>query len=242
MLLGLLYWALSDRPEPPRVELAPVTAEPPVPAVGRYRAREGKVEKLVAGEWQPMTKVEECEDEAVTVVGWTDFDGLLNPSTLVELDDSTLPTEEGLFLRTLDWWESQVVEETEGGEKLRGLFELTGDELAAMLPDEMDYALGGDVSLRDLIGTPTRDDIARAWTDDGVRDAFEALCRVDIPLLALDVEAMESQQRAKFEEFRGVLRARVHAAQAQLMVELERASGYPHWSFIHRVNTAWMAD
>jgi hypothetical protein len=236
--LALLYCTLrpGDTVSLPTAAALAEREAAPTASGTTIAVRGGHFGKMVDGEFRPMRRVRHAEplDDDVLHLPLAppdDLGAFLVPAVLADLDDSLLPTEEGLWLRTVDWWESQ-----------EGLFEMTGDELAAMLPDETLYALGGDVSLRDLVGgLPTREDVARGFADPGVYQAFVELCKLDVPLVAMDVEALERQNDREFQAQRQWLRDCTKLLREKLMVELERATGYPHWSFLHRVHSAWMA-
>jgi hypothetical protein len=164
----------------------------------------------------------------------------LHPAVLADLDHTMLPTEEGLYLRTIDWWNQE------------DFLALTGDELAEMLPNEHDYTLGGRVTLAEIVnGLPTREDCMRAFADPAVERALVEVCKLEIPLVTLDIQhldrAMSSgvfdKNRApEFEAVRRALGQQLNVAQLQLMRDLERASGYAHWGFLHRAFSAWMAS
>lgn len=150
----------------------------------------------------------------------------MRPEVLADMEETTLPTEHGLYLRSVAWWDQEDFEA------------LTCDELAKLLPDEKDYVLTGDKPLLALVnGLPTDEDCARGFADPAVQRALVEVCRLEIPLIALDYDRLP-----ELEEQRRTMRAQFNAAEAALMHELERATGYAHWSFLHRAFSAWMAQ
>jgi len=150
----------------------------------------------------------------------------MDPTVLEDMEETTLPTEEGLYLRTADWWNQA------------GFLALTGDELAGMLPSERGYVLGGPETLERLVGgLPTRADCARAFSDERVRAWLVRVCSLEIPLLALDLETYAPGSPGMLA--RESMREAFTAAEYELMAELERASGYAHWRLLHGAFRAW---
>lgn len=136
-------------------------------------------------------------------------------------------TPEGLLERTGDWWNQD------------DFLALTGDELAALLPEENEYALGGKITLLELVGgMPTIADCHTAFESQDVRAKLQVLCSIEIVkncFYATNVDRRAASWQSDFNE----LLVAYRAAEMDLMRALERATGYPHWSFLQRAFVAW---
>jgi len=147
-----------------------------------------------------------------------------------ELDEECLPTEAGLLARTLGLW----------GED-QDFLSLTADQARGLLGPALPkgYSLSGQATaVSSLGGLPTADDVRRGFQDDGVRHALERYQSSSVIAAELsweDPKTSTRQSRAVREVY---ARAEIYWRD-RLMAELERATGYDHWTLLARLWAAW---
>lgn len=156
---------------------------------------------------------------------------LLGPKDLVDeqaLDDALeMVTPVGLFDRTAGWWDQP------------DFLALTGDELAALLPASDGYAFGGERTLLDFVGPlPTIEDCERAFDDPGVLRELIRVALIELPVNKLGLTPLDERDEKWLADFATLL-DRQRAAELDLCRELERATGFAHWSVICRAFGAW---
>lgn len=122
---------------------------------------------------------------------------------------------------------------------------LTSERAIALLPvDEADADLMRFPGTLDEVlvgGLPTRADVDLAFErSPTVRTLLEGVQGLDLLLAELDMiplaERSPGSQRARQVETVHLVRDELAT---QLMLELERVTGYPHWSLLYRLRQAW---
>lgn len=152
---------------------------------------------------------------------------LLELEDLEGVEPGFLPSEESLYDLTLgQYLQPEFLEITQ--EEARKLLPL--DDSIPDWPKDVRALVGGEL--------PTRDDIARAWKDELVRQRLADVDALDIVLADLELLPAEqlTREQAAFVE---LLHARRTSARLELCAELERVTGYPYWGVLQRLREAW---
>lgn len=231
--LALVYLA---NPDPPRT--APGMAgraarEPPPPPRGPdgplqddQTRREGRCSSRAL---EPDEESQEAQERPslaelaplAPLETWVDREALADVLAMV--------TPEGLFERTSGWWEQD------------DFLALTGDELAALVPEagELGYAFGGGATLLEFVGgLPTLADCERGFASPEVARALERVVALELPINALGLTPLEERSAEWAASFDQLLAAQ-RASELDLARALESATGYAHWAILRRAFAAW---
>lgn len=183
---------------------------------------------------EPMQKLEPVVDGEQLVVRSATLPGIsasiplpewIAPDALQDALDMVTP--QGLFERTGDWWSQE------------DFLALTGDDLARLLPDVEGYAFGGDGTLLDFVGAlPLPEDCERGFADEEVQRALAAVAILEIPINALGMTPFDERTPEWQRDFDALVVA-MRTRELDLARELERATGYAHWSILQRAFAAW---
>lgn len=141
---------------------------------------------------------------------------------IMGLDDGVQPTAAGLFARTVDLWSQPE------------FLNLTSTEARELLPldDELAAAPG---SLLDLTGPlPTEGECERAFANPKVQALLEQTCAAEVQLYALEAARQPNYERAIEAQKRAF-----EADERDLMLELDRVSGFKGWSLMHLAYERW---
>lgn len=151
----------------------------------------------------------------------------LDPSAMQDALDEVTP--QGMFERTGDWYDQP------------DFTSLTGDELARLVPNcvELGYSFGGDRTLLDFVGgLPSLADCERGFADVDVQRALAAVVMIEIPKSSLSLTPYSERSEQWQRDF-DVLCAAYEQRELDLARELERVTGYAHWSILRRAFVAW---
>lgn len=149
-----------------------------------------------------------------------------------EREEGYEATEDGLYAATL----GRYLDE--------GFLNLTREEALDFIPIDAAEAelahLPGRLESLLAEGLPTRDDVARGFRSETVRTLLRGMQDLDLALVELDMVPLEKRppgsRLARQVETAHLVRDELAL---ELMAELERVTGYPHWTLLHRAREAW---